>query len=921
MAVEIIGRDEDLSALYAFLDRRVAAQGLAAIALEGEAGIGKSTLWRAAVDAAHERGLRVLLSRPAESERALAHAGLGDLFDGALGDVAPALTAPRRRALEVALLVEDPGGRAVDPRALGVAVRSALQLLSEDGLVVAIDDLQWLDPSSASALGFALRRLPEANMLLVWTRRLGAAASSSPVENALDADRIDRVRVGPLSVGAIHRMLHSRLSRAVPRPTLLRLHEASGGNPFYALELARALGAESAVRDPTQPLPVPEGLEELVSARLNGFTGATHDALVLASAHARLTVSELGNMGIEQSALDPALTEHVIELEQGTVRFTHPLLASVLYQRLSAAERHRVHGRLADLAEDSVARARHLALSTDRPDAGLADALEQAATAADVQGAPIVAAELGEHGLRLTPRVNLADLDRRATAVARAHRAAGEIERGRVLASDLLARASAGAERAEALVLLAEIESEEPQRAIPLLNEALLEEGIPSALRASIHQRLSLLVRFTTGLEEAEEHARASVALADELGDDALRAAALAGLALIRFNAAKPDALRLAEQAHELASDVDASHAAADAGFALGHVLVWSADLERARPHLESLYQNWSERDERIAAYALWYLALVELRAGRLSLAGEYAERSRALSAQYARDELESPQSLAPLALVAAHRGDLEHARELVESTRGLAELHGSRVSAPTAMLGIVDLWSGDPKAAVTRFSAAEQTVDAPDASEPGMCWWRAEQVEALLKLGLVDDAVIRLDAWEADARRLGHDWALAHATRCRGLVAASRGDVEGALVLLAEAVSRHEAVGDPFGQARALLALGVVRRRARQKRAAHEAIEAARAGFEEMGAARWAERAREELGRIGGRTRIEGLTPAERRVAALVAKGRTNAEVAAALFLAERTVASHLTRVYSKLGVRSRTELSRSFGEARDPQ
>jgi DNA-binding CsgD family transcriptional regulator len=103
-----------------------------------------------------------------------------------------------------------------------------------------------------------------------------------------------------------------------------------------------------------------------------------------------------------------------------------------------------------------------------------------------------------------------------------------------------------------------------------------------------------------------------------------------------------------------------------------------------------------------------------------------------------------------------------------------------------------------------------------------------------------------------------------------------------------------------------------VARRRARQKRAAREAIEAARAGFEEIGAGGWAGRASQEIGAIGGRSRVDGLTPAERRVADLVAKGRTNAEVAAALFLAERTVASHLTHVYAKLGVRSRTELAR---------
>jgi DNA-binding CsgD family transcriptional regulator len=175
-----------------------------------------------------------------------------------------------------------------------------------------------------------------------------------------------------------------------------------------------------------------------------------------------------------------------------------------------------------------------------------------------------------------------------------------------------------------------------------------------------------------------------------------------------------------------------------------------------------------------------------------------------------------------------------------------------------------------------------------------------------------MDDALRVLDAWEVDAVRVGREWVLAHATRCRGLVAAARGDIEQALSVLEQALAKHEAVGDPFGRGRALLALGVVRRRARQKRAAREAIEAALAGFEDLGAVSWADKARAELGRVGGRTRVEGLTPAERRVADLVTEGRTNREVAATLFLGERTVASHLTRIYAKLGVRSRMELAR---------
>jgi DNA-binding CsgD family transcriptional regulator len=195
---------------------------------------------------------------------------------------------------------------------------------------------------------------------------------------------------------------------------------------------------------------------------------------------------------------------------------------------------------------------------------------------------------------------------------------------------------------------------------------------------------------------------------------------------------------------------------------------------------------------------------------------------------------------------------------------------------------------------------------------EPSVRWWTGDHVELLLELGRLDDAVRLLDAWNEDAARVGRQWVLAHATRCRGLVAAASGDVDQALTLLGQAVDEHETVGDPFGRGRALLGLGVVRRRMRQKRPARLAIEEALEAFAHVGAAGWAARARDELGQIGGRRAAEGLTAAERRVAVLVAEGQTNQEVAAALFLSQRTVASHLTHVYSKLGVRSRTELAR---------
>jgi DNA-binding CsgD family transcriptional regulator len=228
--------------------------------------------------------------------------------------------------------------------------------------------------------------------------------------------------------------------------------------------------------------------------------------------------------------------------------------------------------------------------------------------------------------------------------------------------------------------------------------------------------------------------------------------------------------------------------------------------------------------------------------------------------------------------------------------------------------MGIVALQEGDLQEATRWFAEAEAVTTRLGWRGPGHRWWTDDHVETLLTLDRLDDAVRILDAWEADARRLGRDRVLAQVTRCRGLVAAARGDVAAAASLLEDAVAQHENVGDDFGRARALLALGVVRRRRRQKGAARDAIGEALEGFEELGAATWIEKARAEHGRIGGRTRTEGLTPAERRVAALVAEGRTNREVAAALFLGERTVETHLSHVYAKLGVRSRAELARTF-------
>jgi DNA-binding CsgD family transcriptional regulator len=902
MSGEIVGRDEELGSIHAFFDQT--PDGPAALVLEGEAGIGKSTLWLAGVEAARERGLRALVSRPAEAERGLTHAGLGDLFEDELENVLPALSAPRRRALEVALLGEE-GADGTDPRTLSVAVRGALDVLAAEApVVLAVDDVQWLDPSSTGALAFALRRVREQPILLLLARRVGEGVERSELERAIERDRVGRLSVGPLSLGATHQLLQARLGRTFARPTLMRVHETAGGNPFYALELARALSADV---DPMQPLRVPETLEELVRARLDELPPTTRQALLLASALGRPSAGLFADSGVSEDVLEPAFAAHVIERVNGTIRFTHPLLTSVLYQSMSADKRRRTHGRVATIVKDPLDRARHLALSTDSPDEEIAAVLEEASTRASARGAPIAAAELGEHALRLTAPDAPDDRHRRAMTAARAHVEAGEGRHARTIVVDLLARTQPGTSRAEALLLLAQLERVD--RSVAVLHEALGEAAARPELRAMIHWRLAGQGRLMKGRDWAEEHARASLEVAESLDDDEQRAGALSILAALRFDGGDPEAPRLAERAYEAAAAVGDPELLKEASWARAYVLVWSVETDRARAFLESRHREWSERDEPWSMRALWFLSLVELQAGRWSLAAEYAERALELGVQY---EMEAAPSFYPTALVAAHRGEFERARHAAERGRALADREGVLLAGLVALPGVVDFWSGDAGAAVPSLANAEETASAVGWREPNLRWWRADYVEALLDLRRIDDAVGLLDAWETDAARVGREWVLAQVARCRGLVAAAQADVEQAQLLLEQAVGRHESVGDPFGRARALLALGIVRRRARQKRAAREAIEGALAGFEDLGAASWANKARGELGRVGGRTRVEGLTPAERRVADLVAAGRTNREVAATLFLGERTVSSHLTHIYAKLGVRSRTELAR---------
>ena len=468
----------------------------------------------------------------------------------------------------------------------------------------------------------------------------------------------------------------------------------------------------------------------------------------------------------------------------------------------------------------------------------------------------------------------------------------------------MLAETEIGSWRAEALILLAELEG--VGRAAELLAEALREAGSRPALQSVIHCRLAWATRFRTGFD----HGAAALELAERLDDEELRGRARAVQAILGWFAGEAEAPGdLPALARRLPAALGGERLVQEATQAIVNTLAPASKRDEARTLLEREHEKWRERDEPRSARALWGLAWVEFWAGRWRLAADYAVRAHDIAIQYG---LEVPQDHLPIAVIAVHRGQLELASEHSQRALDLAvEQFGFHPPQHLAVLGLVALWNGDAPAATEWFEQADRRAAALGWGEPSVRWWIPDHAELLLEVGRIEDAVRLLDVWEADAARVAREWVLAHVTRCRGLAAAARGDVEHALALLAHAAIEHEAIGDPFGRARALLALGTIRRRAREKRTAREAIEAALDGFETIGAAGWAAKTHAELGRISGRTRAEGLTAAERRVAALVAEGRTNREVAAALFLGERTVASHLNHIYAKLGVRSRTELA----------
>ena len=532
---EIVGRVAELDAITSWLD----GSSPPILLLEGEAGIGKTTLWRAGVEEARERGLRVLAASSVQSETQLSFTTFRDLVGDAFDDVADGLPSPQRRALEVTLLREEPEGTAPDRGAIGVAFLSVLRALGErERTLVAVDDVQWTDAASQAPLRYALRRLEPGEGVCIFLARRVDEASSVPLElDRLDAGAIDRLRIGPLSVGALGHIFHAELESTYPRPTLRRIHEVSGGNPFFALELARAVGESLSAG---AVLPVPGTLHELVDERLLSLPAETVDALVVASVLSRPTLGLLG-AALERDPLpliEAAAKARVAEVDGATVRFVHPLFAAAVYDLAPEARRREVHRRLAEVVTDEEEHARHLARSADEPSERVAEVVERGGRLAAARGASAGAAELLEEAHRLTPDELALERSRRAMDAGWLQFIAGNTAR----AGDLLELASetapAGPLHARALVRRAWLDHHTGDRRSALaLYRAALDEAVGNpGLEAEINSLLAWCVFIMReDVPLAERHARTAVALCEQIQDPVLEADSLAVLAQIEF--------------------------------------------------------------------------------------------------------------------------------------------------------------------------------------------------------------------------------------------------------------------------------------------------------------------------------------------------------------------------------------------------
>lgn len=906
-------------AVAGFLTR--ASNEPCALVIEGEAGIGKTTFWLAVQEHAREHGFNVLSARPAQAETVLAYSVLADL----LASVDPAtwtdLPHPQRLAIDRVMLRATDDDVPADPRAVGAAFVAIVEQLAHNNMVLAIDDLQWVDPSSASAIAFATRRV-SGPIGVVAAVRTGQAETPGAWLQLHRPDAVHRIELQPMSLGALHRVVHERLGRSFPRPTMVRIHEVSGGNPFYAIELARAIDGPAANTD----LRLPPTLAELVRARLDGLDSDAQD-LVLATACAGEPTVELLATALGHDPkhlgrpLERAEATGILVLDGHRVRFSHPLLASGVYTAASPAQRRLMHRKLAGIVAEPELRARHLALSVTHGDPETFTALDAAAERARIRGAPLAAAELLDLAVKLG-----GDIPERRIQLAGHYFSAGDVDRARTLLESTISGPTPQPLRAHALTLLGAIEMLHRSlvRAVGVLERALDEAGDDLALRVQILVPMAFALYNTSDHAALERRVDEAVADADRLGRSDLLSQALSTRTVCRFwlgRGLDEDSLR---RALDLADGQASVSVFSQPSMHKAILLSCTGQLDSAHNEFASLMQSYVERGEegRDQNYVAFHRVLNDIWRGDFAsatlLAEDAVERGRHVGG------LNFVASMIMRAHCAAYAGRASDARRDANDVLEMVDPAESifLTGWPMTILGFLEVSLGNYDAALRSINPLlDRFRDRPQATEIYVAACLPDAAEAMIALGRITEAEPLIDALERNGRRLDRPWMLAVGARCRAMQLAAHRDLNAALEMAQYAMVEHQRLPMPFEHARTQLLLGQLQRRRRMKSVASQTLRSVLQTFEELGTPLWAERTRAELARVKvGPQPTDGLSPSEQRVAELAASGMTNREVAAAMSISPKTVESNLIRIYRKLGIRSRAELGQRIGRPAAP-
>ncbi len=915
MTQEVVCRPGELGAIADFLTSACARPS--SLTVEGEAGIGKTTLWLAATEQARERGFCVLSARAGEAESAMGYAAVADLLRDVKSSIFVRLPNLQRVAVDRVLLRSGDEGPETDRRAVAAAFSAIVEMLAADApVLLAIDDLQWLDTSSRAVVAFAARRIKGRVGVLITERpESGCPTAITWLRIGVEND-IRRIHLGPLSLGGLHALVSGRLGRSLPSPTMAHIAEVSQGNPFYALELARAVG-----QSPTAEHELPRTLADLVRSRVGDLDNEVRDVLLAAACVTDPTVDLLAQAkGIAATEtvvlLETAESKGIIGIDGNRVRFTHPLLARGVYTDARPSRRRKMHWALAQVEALPEVRARHLALATTSEDPATLEALDAAAEAARARGSQAAAAELVDLAIGLG-----GDTPLRRIRSSRYHFHAGNYGHARALLEPCIRELPPGPLRATAVGLLAEMLMYHNSfvQAAKMLHGALKDVETDRAL---LVQTLILLsfARVTAGEYDRSLHsASQAVTLTDELDLPALSSQACAMWVMANFMCGQGVDMPRLQRALDL-EDRDADVPVplrASAVNAL--VLAWTGRLVEARAQLSAVRNRCIERGE------YGHLTFIDLHSSLFEVwRGNFTE-----AAQIAKDAKERVDQLggdnafvlvdAIGAVVAAYAGREQEARTHAR----LAIEKASRCGSPrladqaTMSLGFLEVSLCNYADALTTLQPLVARFSTLPGTEIVTAAFLPDAIEAMIALGRLDEARPMIEALEHHGRRLDRAWMLAIGARCRSMMLAARGQLEAATRVAQQAMTAHQPLPMPFERARTQLLLGQLQRRQRQKEAATSTLTEALAAFEGMKTALWMDRTRGELARIGvSPTRALLLTPSEQRVAELAASGLTNRDIGAAVFISPKTVEVNLMRVYRKLGIHTRAELGRVIGQ-----